>query len=98
MRVERMLRVDEGRRATTALHGRDGVQGQRGLPRSLRAVDLHDAAARIAADAEREIERERPARDGIDLVLGVRTELHDRAFTELLLDLQDRLIDRPGLL
>src|SRR6266508_2842353 len=42
--------------------------------------------------------RDRTARDGLDLFAGARAELHDRALPELLLDLQDRLVDRLGLL
>ena len=92
-----MLGVDEGGRPAGALHRRDGVQGERGLAGRLRAVDLDHPAARVPAHAEREVERDRTARNGVDLLLGVRAELHDRALTELLLDLQDRLVDRPRL-
>ena len=59
--VERVLGVDEGRHAAAALHLRDRVQRERGLAARLRAEDLDDAPARIAADAEREIEARRAA-------------------------------------
>ncbi len=55
--IERVLRVNEGRGPTAALHGSDGMQRERGLSRRFLAVDLDDPAARIAADAERQIER-----------------------------------------
>ena len=38
------------------------------LPRRLRAVDLDDAAARQAADAERDVEAERAGGDDLDVV------------------------------
>ena len=54
--VERVLGVDERRDAAGALGVGDGVQRERGLAGGLRAVDLDDAAAREAADAERDIQ------------------------------------------
>jgi hypothetical protein len=51
-----VLGVDEGADAAVALRLGDDVHGQRGLARRLRAVDLDDAAAGIAADAERDVE------------------------------------------
>src|SRR6266851_3931965 len=75
----------------------DGVQRERRLSGRPGAVDLDLPAARVPADAEGEVERDRTAWNGVDLLLGVRAELHDRALTELLLDLQDRLVDRPRL-
>src|SRR6266511_4058474 len=78
-------------------HRRDGVQCECRLARGLRAIDLDHPATRVSTNAEREVEREGSARDGIDLLLGVRAELHDRALAELLFDLKDRLIDRPRL-
>ena len=66
--VERVLGVDEGRVAAHALGLRDDVEGERGLAGRLRPVDLGDAAARDAADAQRHVERERAGRDDRDLV------------------------------
>ena len=65
--VERVLGVDERAHAARALRLGDRVQRQRGLARRLGAVDLDDAAARQAADAERDVERDRAGRDGLDL-------------------------------
>ena len=61
--VERVLGVDEGAHAARALRLGDRVQRQRRLARRLGAVDLDDAAARQAADAEREVEADRAGRD-----------------------------------
>ena len=63
LRVERVLGVDERRDAAGGLRVGDRVQGHRRLAGGLRAVDLDDAAARQAADAERDVERDR-ARSG----------------------------------
>ena len=90
-RIERVLGVDEGARAAGALDFGDDLQGQRGLARGFRAVDLDDAAARQAADAERDVEAERAGGDGLDVVGRARlAEAHDRALAELLLDLAQR--------
>src|SRR5262249_31393673 len=60
-----------------------------------RAVDLDDAAARQAADAERDVEAERAGRDDVDLAIErILAEAHDRALAELLLDRSQREIDR----
>jgi len=66
-RVERVLGVDERRRAALLLNFRDDLQGQRRLARRLGPVDLDDAAARQAADAEREVEAERARRHDLDV-------------------------------
>ena len=66
-RIERMLGVDEGADAALLLGLGDGVQRQRRLAGGFRPVDLDDAAARQAADAERDVEAERAGRDGLDL-------------------------------
>src|SRR6185436_19375431 len=97
-RVERVLDVDERGDAAPALGLGDDVLAERGLARRLRAEDLRDPAARDAAHAEREVERDGAGRDGIDLLPLGRAELHDRAAAELLLDGEDRGIDRPAAL
>ena len=50
--VQCVLGVDERRDAAGGLGVGHRVQCDGGLPRGLRAVDLHDAAARQAADAQ----------------------------------------------
>ena len=66
-RVHRVLGVDEGADAATGLSLGDDVVDQRRLARGLGAEDLDDPAARDAADAEREIERQRSGRDRLDV-------------------------------
>ena len=65
--VERVLGVDEGGDAAGRLGAGDGVQRERGLARGLRAVDLDDAAARQAADAEGHVEGDRAGGDHLEL-------------------------------
>src|SRR5215470_5442817 len=88
--IQRVLRVDErGDTAETLSFGHD-VQGERGLTRRFRAVDLDDPAARQAADAERYVQRERACRDDRDLLQRTaRAQAHDRALAELALDRGD---------
>ena len=87
VRVERVLRVDERRDAARLLRVGDRVEGDRRLARGLRAVDLDDAAARQTADAERDVERDRPGRDHLDGRTDVVAEAHHRALAVALLDL-----------
>ena len=65
----------------------DDVQRSVVLPERLRAEDLDDASARHAADAQREVERERARRDGVHGTACLVAQAHDRALAELLLDL-----------
>src|SRR5205085_2710544 len=87
--IHRVLGVDEGTDAAAALRLGDRVVDERGLARRLGAEDLDDAAAREAADPEREVERERAGRDRADRDGGVVVHLHDRALAELALDLPE---------
>ena len=83
-----MLGVDEGGDPAVPLRLGHDVEGERGLPSALRPIDLHDAPAGDATDAEGEVERQRPGGDGRHLLHGVGTHLHHRAFAELTLDLR----------
>ena len=85
--VERVLRVDEGRDAAGPLRVRDGVQRERRLAGRLGAVDLDDAAAGQAADAERDVQRDGAGGDDLDGRALVAAEAHDRALAELAVDL-----------
>ena len=86
--IERVLGVDEGRGAAELLRLGDDLQRQRGLAGGLRPVDLDHAAARQAADAERDIEAQRAGGDDLDIVAWPRiAQAHDRALAELLFDL-----------
>ena len=65
------------------------------LPEDFRAVNLDDAAARQAADAERDVEPERAGGNGLDLHrLLVLAETHDGALAAIPLDLRDRSLER----
>src|SRR5947209_16348931 len=88
-----MLRVDEGADAAAPLRLRDDVVDERRLARGLGAEDLDDAAAGKAPDAEREIERERAGRDRADGHRRAIVHLHDRALSELALDLSERDVE-----
>src|SRR5215831_19054006 len=96
VRVERVLGVDEGGDPAGLLRACGRVQGHRCLPASFRAVYLDDPAAGEAADAERDVQRDRPGRDHLDRRPGLVTEPHDRAPAELPLDLGERRLQ--GLL
>ena len=65
-RIERVLDVDERDDAATRLGLGEDVLADRRLARRLRAEDLGDPAARDAADAERQVERDRARRDVVD--------------------------------
>ena len=93
--VHGVLRVYERAHAAELLGLGDDVVDQRRLARGLRAEDLDDAAARHAADAEREVERQRAGGDRIDLHLGALVaHAHDGALAELALDLRERALQR----
>ena len=93
-RVERVLGIDIGRDAAHALGLGDDVQGEGGLTGRFRTVDLGDPAARDAADAEGEVERDASRSGSLDLHgrAGL-AHLHDRALAELALDLGDGHFD-----
>ena len=92
-RVHRVLGVDEGADAAAALRLGDHVVDERRLARRLGPEDLDHAAARQPADAERDVERERPGRDGGDRDLRLVVHLHDGALAELPLDLSERDVE-----
>ena len=85
-RVDRVLGVDEGADAAQRLGLGDDVVDQGRLPRGLGAEDLDDPAARHAADAQRQVERQRAGRDRLDLDRALVAEPHQRALAELFSD------------
>jgi hypothetical protein len=91
-----VLGVDEGRHAAAALGLGDHVQGQGGLARGLRPVDLDHASARHAAHAERGVEGERARGDGGHVHLLPAPQPHDGSLAELLVDLRQGRLDRLG--
>ncbi|CAH0275531.1 hypothetical protein SRABI128_03506 [Microbacterium sp. Bi128] len=85
--VERVLGIDEGGDTPGALRVGDRVQGERRLTRRLRTVDLDDAAAGKPADPQSGVEGDGTRRDGLDRGALVAAQAHDRALSELTVDL-----------
>ena len=93
-RIERVLGVDERRHAAQFLRLGDDLQRQRGFARRLRTEDFDDAAARHAADAEREVDADRAGGDGLDRLNGaLLAQAHDGALAELLFNLAEGDVD-----
>ena len=88
-RVEGMLGVDKGGDATVLLRICDGVQCEGGLSRGFRAVDFNDATARQPTNAERDIQGDRPGRNGFNGGAFVAAEAHHRSLAELTVDLRE---------
>ncbi len=89
-RIERMFRVHKGRRAAILLRFGNGVQRQRGLARTFRAVNLDNPPLGQAANAKSDVEAERAGRDGFNLDLFPAAQLHRRAFAKGPVDLGKR--------
>jgi hypothetical protein len=85
-RIHGVLGIDVGTDAAVALRLGHDVHRQRRLARRLRPEDLDHAAPRQAADAEGEVERQRPRLDGLDAHRGLLTHPHDGSLAELLVD------------
>ena len=85
--VESVLRIDEGSDATGALHIGNRVKRERGLSRRFWTVDFADTATWEPANAERNIECDRPSGDHLNGSAFIRTEAHDGTLTELSVDL-----------
>jgi hypothetical protein len=93
-RVHGVLGVDERAHPAELLGLGDDVVHQRRLARGLRPEDLHDAAAGDAADAEGEVQRQRPGGDRVDAhARALVAHAHDRALAELTLDLRQRALE-----
>ena len=96
--IERVLGVDEAADAAGLLRLRHHLQRERGLAGRFRAVDLDDAPARQAADAECDVEAEGAGGDRLHVHgLIVGAEPHDRALAVHLLDLRERVLQRLHL-
>ena len=77
-----MFGVNERREAAGLLGVGDDVQHQGCFAGRFRSVNFNDATARHAADAEREIQRQRAGGDDVNFDVCLRiAEAHDRAFT-----------------
>ena len=66
---------------------RDRLQGQRGLARGFRTVDLHDATLGQATDTEGDIQHQRTGGDDLDRFDDAVAHAHHGALAELLFDL-----------
>ncbi len=93
-RVERVFGVDIGGDATLFLGFGHGMERQGGLARGFRAVNFDHAAARQAADAERDVQAERAGGHRLDLDLALGAQLHHRALAESPIDLGKRRFKR----
>ena len=91
-RIKRMFGVDERGRAADLLRFGDGMQRQRRLARTFRAVNLDDPPLGQAANAKRDVEAERAGRDRFDLQLFARPQLHRAALAEGAVDLGQRRV------
>jgi hypothetical protein len=94
-RIHRVLGVDERAHATELLGLGDDVVDERRLARRLRAEDLDDPSAGDAADAERDVKRERTGGDRITVDAGAGVaHPHHAALAELALDLREGPLER----
>ncbi len=85
-----MLGIDEGGDAPVALCLGHDVQGETGLARALRPVQLDDPPPGDPADSQGEVEGEGTGGDHIHLPGRRLSHLHDCALAELTLYLADR--------
>src|SRR6056297_1175422 len=94
-RVKRVFSVDKGAYPALFLFLGHAMQGQRGLARAFRPVNLDYAALGDATDAKRDVEADRPGRGRLDIGDRiVAAHLHDRALTELPFDLGQGAVER----
>ncbi|MCY1541391.1 hypothetical protein D9M68_770800 [compost metagenome] len=98
LHIQGVFGVDERAGAADFLHFGDDLQRERGLARGFRTIDLDHAAAGQAADAQRDVQPERPRGNHLDVVRDLVVAVaHDRALAELLFDLRKRGGKRLGL-
>src|SRR3954470_5377432 len=89
-----MLGVDIRSHPSRALGIRDDMQRERGLTAGFRPVDLRDAAARDAPDADSGIQVDGSRRDRLDSHLALGAESHDGSLAAALFDLRNGQIQR----
>jgi hypothetical protein len=73
----------------------DDVQGEGRLTGRFGAVHLDDAAARDAADSERDVQGQGAGRDDVDVLSLHVAETHDRPLSVGSLDLSERCLQCP---
>ena len=93
-RVEGVLSVHKCRDAAHLLRLCDNVQGNGRLTGGFRAENLHNTAARNAADTQRLIQRQAARGDDLHVLLRMFTELHDGTLAELLVQIRQRVLQR----
>jgi len=69
------------------------MQRQRRLARTLRPIQLDDAATREAPDAQRHVDRQRPGRDHLVLIGGLVGEAHHGPLAASALEPRDSGLD-----
>jgi hypothetical protein len=90
-RIKRMFGIHEGADPALFLFLGNGMQGQSGFARAFRAVNFDDSALGQTANAQRDIQPQRPGRGCLDLGHGVvGAKAHDGALPELAFDLGQR--------
>ena len=82
-RVQRVLRVDEGRDPARPLGLRDRIEGDRRLSRALRPEYLHDAPLGVAPDAKRDVQRQDARGNYLHVRPRVVAQTHDGSLPEL---------------
>ena len=87
--VEGVLCVNDNRLTALLLHLCDGVDGKRRLTRGFGAVDLDDAATRVAPHAEGVVEVDGACGDDIDIGRRASGHIHHRTLAVGLLDLAE---------
>ena len=97
LRVHRMFGVNERSRAPFLLSLGNGMQCQGRLPARLGTINLDHSTSGIPADSQRRIRTNRTGRDHGHSESGSIAQFHDRAFSELALDLTQRHINGPLL-
>ncbi|MPM97659.1 hypothetical protein SDC9_144836 [bioreactor metagenome] len=76
-----MLRVHKCRLAAFFLRLSHHMEGQSGLAGGFRPVNLNNAAPGNAPDPQRQIQRQRPGGDGVDLKIRPVPQTHDGPLT-----------------
>ena len=84
-----MLGVDKRDLSAHFLRGSGDVQRHGRFAGGLRSVDLNNTPTRNAADAQRDIQRQRARRNRLHIQRAVFAKAHDRAFSKLLFELRE---------
>ena len=93
--VDGVFGVDDGAPGALGLRVGDNVKAQRGLAAGFGPVDLHDPPGGKPADAQSDIQSQRPgAENGHVGHGGLGPQTHDGALAELLFDLIDGDLER----